>query len=108
MKRLKILITFQYLHRDSPIFFMILSSKIKNLLFLEFIYCVEKDQKCWTSSEKCVKFDNESFKEFVMGAKWYDNCLPWNSRTNECSRVKERSVDDRPHRIIKLHIFMRV
>lgn len=29
MKRLKILITFQYLHRDSPIFFMILSSKSK-------------------------------------------------------------------------------
>lgn len=33
MKRLKILITFQYLHRDSPIFFMILSSKIKNHSF---------------------------------------------------------------------------
>lgn len=29
MKRLKILIIFQYLHRDSPIFFMILSSKSK-------------------------------------------------------------------------------
>lgn len=33
MKRLKILIIFQYLHRDSPIFFMILSSKIKNHSF---------------------------------------------------------------------------
>lgn len=33
MKRLKILITFQYLHRDSPIFFMILSSKIKHHSF---------------------------------------------------------------------------
>lgn len=108
MKRLKILITFQYLHRDSPIFFMILSSKIKNHSFFG-VYLLRGERwKCWTSSEKCVKFDNESFKEFVMGAKWYDNCLPWNSRTNECSRVKERSVDDRPHRIIKLHIFMRV
>lgn len=69
MKRLKILITFQYLHRDSPIFFMILSSKIKNHSFFGVYLLRGERSEVLNLDEKCVKFDNESFKEFVMGAK---------------------------------------
>lgn len=69
MKRLKILITFQYLHRDSQIFFMILSSKIKNHSFFGVYLLRGERSEVLNLGEKCVKFDNESFKEFVMGAK---------------------------------------
>lgn len=71
MKRLKILIIFQYLHRDSPIFFMILSSKskIKNHSFFGVYLLRGERSEVLNLGEKCVKFDNESFKEFVMGAK---------------------------------------
>lgn len=103
-----LIITFEYLYQ-SLIFidesFLLLSSQKLKIHDLFTASRGERSEvvlnECWTSDEK---FDNESFEAFVMGAKWYDNCQPWNLRTNgPCQRTIRSMID--PTVLIKLHNF---